>query len=185
MRQKTLEDAPNDEHCRIIRENILFSALFKVNLPPYCVAKVVLPVDKICKRWRARILNAAPSLRSIVRAGRDDFAQRTKKPRQKSVSGGVAYPVLKRQPLCVPSKSAMNVFAPLFSAFITIFLSGGPVISTRLSSRPGAGGAQCHAGSARMCAVSGGKSSASPASRRCCVASRARRSSRRVASNVR
>jgi hypothetical protein len=50
----------------------------------------------------------------------------------------------------LPSKSAIKVLAPLFKAFITIFLSVGPVISTRRSSRQGAGGAHCQEGSARI-----------------------------------
>lgn len=54
----------------------------------------------------------------------------------------------------IPSKSAMKVLAPELSAFITILRSVGPVISTRRSSKPGAGGAQIHVESSRMAAVS-------------------------------
>lgn len=49
----------------------------------------------------------------------------------------------------LPSKSAMKVLEPLLRALTTILRSVGPVISTLLSSRPGAGGAQCHEGSVR------------------------------------
>jgi hypothetical protein len=80
----------------------------------------------------------------------------------------------------VPSKSAMKVLAPLFKALMTILRSVGPVISTRRSSRPRAGGAHTQEGSARTCAVSDGKLSCSPASRRCWMAWRASRSCRRV-----
>lgn len=59
---------------------------------------------------------------------------------------------------CLPSKSAMNCVAPLLSALMTILRSTGPVISTRRSTIPGAGGGPCHVGSARMAAVSGRKS---------------------------
>jgi hypothetical protein len=52
-----------------------------------------------------------------------------------------------------PSKSAMKHEAPLLSALITILRSTGPVISTRRSTRPGAGDAACHVGSSRMLAV--------------------------------
>jgi hypothetical protein len=52
-----------------------------------------------------------------------------------------------------PSKSAMKHEAPLLSALITILRSTGPVISTRRSTRPGAGDAACHVGSLRMLAV--------------------------------
>jgi hypothetical protein len=52
----------------------------------------------------------------------------------------------------------MNCVAPLFIALMTILRSTGPVISTRRSTMPGAGGAPCHVGSHRMAAVSGRKS---------------------------
>src|ERR1700689_2589088 len=42
------------------------------------------------------------------------------------------------------SKSASHTRAPELSALIVIFLSVGPVISTRRSTRPGAGGATRH-----------------------------------------
>ena len=41
------------------------------------------------------------------------------------------------------SKSASQTLAPEFSALIVILRSVGPVISTRRSTRPGAGGATC------------------------------------------
>ena len=44
------------------------------------------------------------------------------------------------------SKSASQTFAPELSALMVIFLSVGPVISTRRSTRPGAGGATRQAG---------------------------------------
>jgi hypothetical protein len=74
-----------------------------------------------------------------------------------------------------PSKSAINVFAPLFRALTTIFLSVGPVISTLLSSKPGPGGTQCQEGSARTRAVSGEKSNGTPESNLLCASSRAAR----------
>jgi len=70
------------------------------------------------------------------------------------------------------------------SALITIFLSVGPVISTRRSSRPGAGGAHCHDGSARTCAVSARKSKGTPESNRRWASSRAASNDWRVGSNV-
>ena len=51
--------------------------------------------------------------------------------------------------------SASHTLAPEFSALMVIFFSTGPVISTRRSSRPGAGGATRQVGSLRMCRVSG------------------------------
>lgn len=75
----------------------------------------------------------------------------------------------------IPSKSAINVLAPELSALTTILRSVGPVISTRRSSRPGAGTAHTHDGSARMWAVSAGKSSCAPASSRRWAAWRADR----------
>ena len=50
--------------------------------------------------------------------------------------------------------SASQTLAPEFRALMVIFLSTGPVISTRRSSRPGAGGATRQDGSLRMCSVS-------------------------------
>ena len=79
----------------------------------------------------------------------------------------------------------MKVLAPLFKAFMTIFLSVGPVISTRLSSRPGAGGAHCQEGSTRIWAVSGGKSRGTPESNLRWASSRATSKDWRVDSKVR
>lgn len=78
----------------------------------------------------------------------------------------------------------MNVCAPLLSALMTIFLSVGPVISTRRSSKPGAGGTQCHDGSARTGAVSVRKSKGTPESKRRWASSRAVSNDWRVESNV-
>ena len=64
-----------------------------------------------------------------------------------------------------PSKSAMNVLAPLLRASITIFQSVGPVISIHLFTEPEEGRAQCQDGLARMWAVSGGKSKGAPISK--------------------
>src|SRR5579885_484808 len=55
------------------------------------------------------------------------------------------------------SKSAMKTFAPEFRALITIFRSGGPVISTRLSSKSAGIGATVQSAD-RMLSVSGRKS---------------------------
>lgn len=63
-----------------------------------------------------------------------------------------------------PSKSAIYVQTSEFNAFTTIFLSVGPVISTRLSTRPGAGGAPFQVSLSRMCLVSGKKSGRLPLS---------------------
>ena len=60
------------------------------------------------------------------------------------------------------SKSASQTFAPELRALMVILRSVGPVISTRRSSRPGAGGATCQSPS-RIPWVSGRKSSISPA----------------------
>ncbi len=60
------------------------------------------------------------------------------------------------------SKSASHTLAPEFNALMVILRSGGPVISTRRSSRPGAGAATCQVGSSRTAAVSGRKSGSWP-----------------------
>src|ERR1700722_9608952 len=52
-------------------------------------------------------------------------------------------------------KSASHTFAPELSALMVIFRSVGPVISTRRSTRPGAGAATRHPGSSRMAWVAG------------------------------
>ncbi len=96
------------------------------------------------------------------------------------------------------SKSASHTFAPEFSALIVIFLSVGPVISTRRSTRPGAGSATRQDRSSRMSLVFTRKSSVPPsASARCrsCLAassslrrslsSRCKVATRRSASSVR
>ncbi|KAB5562930.1 hypothetical protein GE09DRAFT_764478 [Coniochaeta sp. 2T2.1] len=71
----------------------------------------------------------------------------------------------------------MYVHTSELSAFTTIFLSVGPVISTRRSTSPGAGGAPFHVGFSRMCLVSGRKSGRAP---RSSSAWRTLRRSRRV-----
>ena len=76
------------------------------------------------------------------------------------------------------SKSAMKIFAPEFSALITILRSVGPVISTRRSNKSGGIGAQTQLLS-RIALVSGKKSSASPRSRAACRTCRFRRHSSR------
>ena len=76
------------------------------------------------------------------------------------------------------SKSAMKTFAPEFSALMTILRSGGPVISTRRSSRS-AGIAPIFQSASRSACVSSGKSGNAPASNcRCSAARRASSSSR-------
>ena len=87
----------------------------------------------------------------------------------------IRIPLIQQYVINAPSKSAINVLAPLFNALITILRSVGPVISTLLSSRPGAGGAQVHDGSLRTEVVSAGKSGGWPASKRRCASSRATR----------
>lgn len=111
------------------------------------------------------------------------------------------------------SKSAMNVAAPEFNALfvregepsvcvpretscvrrgarawthpMTIFLETGPVISTRLSSRPGLGAGPCQVGSLRMCSVSLRKSGSAPASNWACWSWRRWRSDLRVGLKLR
>ena len=63
------------------------------------------------------------------------------------------------------SKSAMNTFAPEFSALMTIFGSTGPVISTRRSCRAVGTGATVQSPS-RMARVSSRKSGRPPASKK-------------------
>ena len=75
------------------------------------------------------------------------------------------------------SKSASHTLAPEFSALIVIRRSVGPVISTRRSTRPGAGGATRQFGSERMCSVSGRKSSIAPRENSACRRRRAASSS--------
>src|SRR5580698_5822882 len=60
------------------------------------------------------------------------------------------------------SKSASQTRAPELSALIVIFLSVGPVISTRRSTRPGAGGATCHDASSLIWRVPGSQQLAAP-----------------------
>ena len=60
------------------------------------------------------------------------------------------------------SKSASHTWAPELSALMVIRRSGGPVISTRRSARPGAGGATRQCGSARTAEVASEKSSGEP-----------------------
>ena len=151
---------PNDKSCGVFDELIGFAVGLKVNLATNGVAKVDLAVEEVLESGRVGVWKTAPmwSLPSSC--------HRTRTARMDSSN--------------VPSKSAMKVLAPLFKAFTTILRSVGPVISTRRSSRPGAGGAQTHVGSARTCAVSDGKLSCSPASRRCWMVWRASRSCRHV-----
>ncbi|GAP59084.1 hypothetical protein AHiyo1_22980 [Arthrobacter sp. Hiyo1] len=69
--------------------------------------------------------------------------------------------------------SASHTLAPEFSALMVIFRSTGPVISTRRSSKPGAGGATRQFGSFRMPAVSGRNRGSCPLAiwpRRACLA---------------
>ena len=60
------------------------------------------------------------------------------------------------------SKSASHTLAPELSALMVIFRSVGPVISTRRSSRPGAGSATRQVSSSPDGRVSGRKSSVPP-----------------------
>ena len=140
--EKVKHNEPDDEHSWLLAELVLLSACLKVDLTLNGVAQVDLPVDHIGECGCAR----------ICKIGRND------------INNDVPKPIPRPKERYVPSKSAIKVFAPLFKALMTIFLSVGPVISIRRSSRPGAGGAQCHEGSERMCAVSGGKSRTTPES---------------------
>ena len=78
------------------------------------------------------------------------------------------------------SKSAIKVLAPEFNALITIFLSTGPVISTRLSVKSFGTGAACQLLSL-MLLVSKGKVGNTPLSNWICCALRASKSSNRLA----
>ncbi len=71
------------------------------------------------------------------------------------------------------SKSASQTFAPELSALMVIFRSVGPVISTRRSTRPGAGAGTRQSESSLMCRVPGRKSSVPPADRSTWRAARA------------
>jgi len=64
----------------------------------------------------------------------------------------------------LPSKSAMNAFAPELRALMTIFLSTGPVISTLRSVSPGAGGGPFQSSLCLTCSVSARKLGNSPPS---------------------
>jgi hypothetical protein len=77
------------------------------------------------------------------------------------------------------SKSASHTFAPELSALMVIFRSVGPVISTRRSTRPGAGDATRQAGSSLIWRVPGRKSRVPPAEISTCRVSRAASSSAR------
>ncbi len=83
------------------------------------------------------------------------------------------------------SKSASHTLAPEFSALMVIFRSVGPVISTRRSTRPGAGAATRQSGSSRMTWVAARKSSVPPADSSTCRAWRAAISSARRAPSSR
>jgi hypothetical protein len=82
-----------------------------------------------------------------------------------SASIRLSWPVtmLSHSGVFASSKSASHTLAPELSALIVIFLSVGPVISTRRSTSPGAGGATRQDGSALMSLVSSRKSSMPPA----------------------
>jgi len=151
---------PNDKSCGVFDELVGLAIGLKVNLATDSVTKIHLAVEEVLESRRVGVWKqyACESLASSWHG--------TKTVRTDSAN--------------VPSKSAMKVLAPLFKAFTTILRSVGPVISTLRSSRPGAGGAQTHEGSARTCAVSDGKLSCSPESRRCWTAWRASRSCRGV-----
>ena len=81
------------------------------------------------------------------------------------------------------SKSAINTFAPEFSALITIFRSTGPVISTRRSVKSAGIAPTCQS-PARIAAVSLKKSGNSPAFSRSCRAWRLANKTLRSASNL-
>src|SRR5690606_18677833 len=83
------------------------------------------------------------------------------------------------------SKSASHTFAPLLSALMVIFRSVGPVISTRRSISPGAGGATRQSGSERTSTVSVRKSRLPPASHSACRRRRSASSSARRGPNSR
>src|SRR5262249_50267226 len=63
------------------------------------------------------------------------------------------------------SKSASHTFAPELSALMVIFRSVGPVISTRRSTRPGAGAGTCQRLSSLMWRGAGGEDRRRPAAR--------------------
>jgi hypothetical protein len=84
-----------------------------------------------------------------------------------------------------PSKSAMYVHTFELSAFTTILRSVGPVISTRRSTKPGAGGAPFQVALSRICLVSGRKSGKMPLSSSLCLMARRSRRAFRVELKVR
>ncbi len=85
------------------------------------------------------------------------------------------------------SKSAIHTWAPELRALTAIRRSGGPVISTRRSVRPGAGRATCQSGSVRIDLVAREKSSGVPprsrAERRRRSVSRSKRRAAKAASS--
>lgn len=84
--------------------------------------------------------------------------------RRSMTSRRVSWPpmMLSHRGAVASSKSAIHTWAPELSALTAMRRSGGPVISTRRSVRPGAGGATRHVGSLRTADVTVGKSRVSP-----------------------
>ena len=82
-----------------------------------------------------------------------------------SASPRLSWPeiTLSQSGVLASSKSASHTLAPELSALIVIFRSVGPVISTRRSTRPGAGSATRQDGSSRTSLVSGRKPRVPPA----------------------
>jgi hypothetical protein len=107
---------------------------------PYCIVQVELAVDHICPRRRVGILKVGHERTEAVRAapswrcappgpGLED--------RRVEITG-LSWPltIFAHVGELESSKSAMNVLAPEFNALMTIFLSVGPVISTRRTLPP-------------------------------------------------
>lgn len=106
--------------------------------------------------------------------------------RRSTASSRVSWPpmTLVQVGAVASSKSAIQTLAPEFRALTAIRRSGGPVISTRRSVRPGAGGATRQCGSSRRARVASGKSSGVPPARWPERRRRSLRTSRRRSANA-
>lgn len=114
---------------------VFFGALLEVDLAAVGVVEVDLAVNHVVPCWGAGVCSQG----IVGQYGRGYLIQ-----------GCILFHS--------PSKSAMYVQTSEFNAFTTILRSVGPVISTRRSTSPGAGGAPFQVGFSRMCLVSGRKS---------------------------
>ena len=129
-------------------------------------------------RGRTTMVGSSPAGRSLYSLPSGEV----KSIRRSSASVRFSWPwiTLRQDGVEESSMSASHTLAPEFSALMVIFLSTGPVISTRRSSRPGAGGATRQFGSLRTDSVSRRNRGSWPLaicwrrSRRACSSSRRR-----------